>query len=99
MLRRGELPPTPDNGKLGELLTDCWHEKFESVAAVDEKLKKLLSAEGLSALVEDPGRGEILLADCRRFLEKERLEKERLEKEKIYPAKAFRPDSSVAAAE
>ncbi|KAJ4309038.1 hypothetical protein N0V84_011735 [Fusarium piperis] len=57
---------------------DCWHEKFESVAAVDEKLRKLLGADGLPVAVEDPGRGEMLLADCYRFLEKEGLEKEKI---------------------
>ncbi|KAJ4307471.1 hypothetical protein N0V84_012711 [Fusarium piperis] len=83
MLMRGELPPRPDDGELGDLLVDCWSEKFESIAAVDEKLRKLFGAKDCVAPVEDSSRGEMLLADCHRFLEKEKFEREKFEREKF----------------
>lgn len=79
MLRRFELPPTPDDGELGQLLADCWRGKFESIAAVDEKLRTLLGAEDRVTLVEDPGRCEMLLAECQEFVNSQEGRRARLD--------------------
>ncbi|PNH26869.1 hypothetical protein BJF96_g9818 [Verticillium dahliae] len=66
------------------------HVAFKCPSAYDdphpshsEAMRNLLAAEDLVATPEDPGRDEMLLADCHRFLDKEKLETEKLETEKL----------------
>ncbi|KAI9146642.1 Sperm motility kinase 3B [Paramyrothecium foliicola] len=68
-LIRNELPPTPGDEVLGELIADCWSEKYESIASVHQHLQKLLGA----CVMPEPTEGaEGLLTECQHFLERER---------------------------
>jgi len=73
-LVRGDYPSTDSDTVFGQIIHDCWHSKYETMAQVEQAIGLVLpDCEcDKGASVMDPATCDARVADCRKFAEEKK---------------------------
>lgn len=67
-LMRNEFPPVHDNTLFGDIMENCWHENYDSLASLEQEICRRLDVQSSKVQQVDQDRLNLLHIECDDFL-------------------------------